>query len=57
LHSMIIWINAWNSGVACEKEVPPPVTTYIGILKTFFNIDLSTMIKAGGSSHTPDQDT
>lgn len=56
LHSMIIWINAWNSGVACEKEVPPPVTTYLGILKTFFNIDLSTMIKAGGS-HAPDQDT
>ena len=56
LHSMIIWINAWNSGVACEKEVPPPVTTYLGILKTFFNIDLSTMIKAGGR-HAPDHDT
>jgi hypothetical protein len=46
LHSMIMWINAWNSGVACEDEIPPPVTTYIGILKTFFNIDLSTLIKA-----------
>jgi hypothetical protein len=45
LHSMIVWTNAWNSGVACEKEIPPPVTTYIGILKTFFNIDLSTMVK------------
>jgi hypothetical protein len=46
LHSMIIWINAWNSGVACENEIPPPVTTYIGILKTFFNIDLSTLVDA-----------
>jgi hypothetical protein len=45
-HSMIIWINAWNSGVACENEIPPPVTTYIGILKTFFNIDLSILIES-----------
>jgi trans-aconitate methyltransferase len=44
LQSMIIWINAWNMGVTCEDEIPPPVQTYIGILKTFFNIDLSDMI-------------
>lgn len=44
LQSMIIWINAWNMGVACEEEIPPPVQTYIGILKAFFNIDLSDMI-------------
>jgi trans-aconitate methyltransferase len=44
LQSMVIWINAWNMGVACEDEVPPPVQTYIGILKTFFEIDLSSMI-------------
>ena len=44
LQSMIIWINAWNLEVACEDEIPPPVQTYIGILKTFFNIDLSDMI-------------
>lgn len=46
LQGMVIWINAWNMGVACEDEVPPPVQTYIGILKTFFNIDLTGMIKA-----------
>lgn len=44
LQSMVIWINAWNMQVACEDEVPPPVWAYIGILKTFFNIDLSGMI-------------
>jgi trans-aconitate methyltransferase len=44
LQSMVIWINAWNMGVACEEEIPPPVHTYMGILKTFFNIDLSDMI-------------
>ena len=45
LLSMIIWINSWNVGVACEKEIPPPVESYIGILRTFFNIDLTEMIK------------
>lgn len=44
LQSMVIWINAWNMDVACEDEVPPPVQTYVGILKTFFNIDMSGMI-------------
>jgi trans-aconitate methyltransferase len=45
LQSMVIWINAWNMGVACEDEIPPPVQTYVGILKTFFGIDLSEMIR------------
>ncbi len=45
LQSMVIWINAWNMNVACEDEVPPPVQTYIGILKTFFNIDVSSMME------------
>jgi trans-aconitate methyltransferase len=44
LQGMVIWMNAWNMGVACEEEVPPPVQTYVGILKTFFNIDLTGMI-------------
>ena len=44
LQSMVIWINAWKSGVSCEKEIPPPVQTYVGILRTFFSIDLSDMI-------------
>ena len=45
LLSMIIWINAWDNQVACEKEIPPPVESYIGILRTFFNIDLTEMLK------------
>jgi hypothetical protein len=44
LQSMVIWINAWNMDVSCEDEIPPPVNTYIGILKTFFDIDISSMI-------------
>ena len=41
---MVIWINAWNVGIACETEIPPPVNAYIGILKEFYNLDLSSMI-------------
>ena len=41
---MVIWINAWNTGVACEKEIPPPVISYLEVLKTFFAIDLSDLI-------------
>ena len=45
MQSMVIWINAWNMGVACEDEIPPPVQTYLGILKTFFNLDMYGMIE------------
>ena len=45
LQSMVIWINAWNMRVSCEDEVPPPVQTYMGILRTFFDIDLASMIE------------
>ncbi|MDQ3836954.1 MAG: SAM-dependent methyltransferase [Thermoproteota archaeon] len=44
LQSMVIWINAWNMDVSCEDEIPPPIQTYLGILKTFFSIDMSSMI-------------
>jgi precorrin-6B methylase 2 len=43
LQSMVIWINAWNMGVTCEDGVPPPVQTYMGILREFFGIDMSDM--------------
>ncbi|MGI0035078.1 MAG: methyltransferase domain-containing protein [Nitrososphaera sp.] len=45
LQSMVIWINAWRMGVACEDAIPPPVQTYVGILKTFFGIDMTEMIE------------
>ncbi|MDP9197421.1 MAG: SAM-dependent methyltransferase [Thermoproteota archaeon] len=45
LYSMIIWINAWNMDLACEEQIPPPVESYLGILRTFFNIDLSDMFE------------
>ena len=45
LYSMIIWINAWNMKVSCEDEIPPPVDSYLGILRTFFSLDLSSLIQ------------
>lgn len=44
LISLIIWFNAREMGLACENEIPPPVSSYVGILKYFFNIDLSEFI-------------
>ena len=31
--------------VSCEDEIPPPVDSYLGILRTFFSIDLSSLIQ------------
>lgn len=41
LHSLIIWFNAREFGIACEDETPPPVKSYVEILRYFFNIDMS----------------
>jgi len=43
LLSMILWINSWNLKVTCEEYIPPPVESYEGILRMFFNIDLKDM--------------
>ena len=59
LQGMVIWINAWNMKVSCEDEVPPPVQAYLGILREFFEIDLSDMFTrqpgAQGESTAPDK--
>jgi hypothetical protein len=44
LQSVIVWLNAKELGIACEKEIPPPIKSYVGILKYFFNIDLSEFL-------------
>jgi len=28
----------------CEDDIPPPIKSYVGILKYFFNIDLSDLL-------------
>ncbi len=44
LQSVIIWFNARDLNLVCEDEIPPPVESYVGILKYFFNIDLSDFL-------------
>ena len=45
LQSLIIWINAKNLGVACGDEIPESVTTYISILRNYFNIEIQHLLK------------
>lgn len=45
IQSLVIWINARNLGVACEKEIPESIRSYIGILKNYFDIETEHLIK------------
>ena len=44
LQSVLIWFNARDIDLVCEDEIPPPVKSYVGILKYFFNIDISEFL-------------
>ncbi len=44
LQTLVIWINAKNLGIACGEEIPEPVKSYMGILKTFFNIEVEHLL-------------
>ena len=52
LMSMILWINSWNLKITCEEYIPPPVESYEGILRMFFNIDLKDMFVRRDSQKT-----
>jgi len=45
MQSLVIWINAKNLGVACGDEIPESIKTYIGILRTYFNIEVEHLLK------------
>lgn len=45
LQSLVIWINAKNLGVACGDEIPMPIRNYMGILKTYFNIEIEHLLQ------------
>jgi len=44
LQTLVIWINAKNLGIACGDDILDPVKSYIGILKTFFNIEVEHLL-------------
>lgn len=44
LQTLVIWINAKNLGIACGRGIPQSVRTYINILQTFFDIDVSYLL-------------
>ena len=44
LQTIVIWINAKNLGIACGDDIPDPVKSYIGILKTYFNIEVEHLL-------------
>jgi len=44
LQTLVIWINAKNLGIACGDDMPDPIKSYIGILKTFFNIEVEHLL-------------
>ncbi|MGI0086631.1 MAG: methyltransferase domain-containing protein [Nitrosotalea sp.] len=44
LQTLVIWINAKNLGIACGDEIPPPIKSYMNILKTYFNIEVEHLL-------------
>ena len=45
IQTLVIWINARNLGVSCEQEIPESISTYIGIMKNFYNLDFGHLLK------------
>jgi len=45
IQTLMIWINAKKLGVACGKEIPESIQTYIKIMKMNFDIDFEYMLK------------
>jgi hypothetical protein len=45
LQTLVIWINAKNLGIACGDDIPDPVKSYIGILKTYFGIEVDHLFE------------
>ena len=44
LQTLVIWINAKNLGIACEDDIPPPIRSYMNILKTYFDIEVEHLL-------------
>lgn len=49
LQSVTIWINARNMGITCTEEMPESIRTYVGILRTFFGIEVEHLLEPPAS--------
>ncbi len=49
LQTLVILINAKNLGIACGDEIPPPIKSYMDILKTYFNIEVEHLLNQNAS--------
>lgn len=45
IQSLVIWINAKNLGVACGEEIPESIKAYIGILRSYFGIEVEHLLE------------
>lgn len=45
LQTVTIWMNARKLGLSCTEDMPPPVETYVGILRNFFNIETKHLLE------------
>ncbi len=45
IQTLVIWINAKKSGVACGDGIPESIQTYINIMKAHFDIDFEHLLK------------
>lgn len=45
IQALTIWINAKNLGIACGNKIPESINTYIGIMKTYFDIDFEHLLE------------
>ena len=44
IQTLVIWINAKKLGVACGKEIPESIQTYIKLMKMNFDIDFEYLL-------------
>lgn len=45
MQALMIWINAKNLGLSCDKEMPESIKTYMSILREFFGIEVKHLLK------------
>ena len=45
IQAVTMWINAYNLGITCTDEMPESIRTYVGILRTFYDIEVEHLLE------------